>query len=69
MATLAELNVNRERESSLKHHVRSNVKHKTKKNAPGQTAAQSKNLSKEFFFFLRASSRKADSSFSYLLNY
>ncbi len=31
-----------ERESSLKHHVRSNVKHKTKENAPGQTAAQVK---------------------------
>ncbi len=30
-----------ERESSLQHHVRSNVKHK-KENAPGQTAAQVK---------------------------
>ncbi len=31
-----------EHESSLKHHVHSNVKHKTKENAPGQTAAQVK---------------------------
>ncbi len=31
-----------ERESSLKHHVRSNVKHQTKETAPGQTAAQEK---------------------------
>ncbi len=31
-----------ERESSLKHHVRSNVKHQTKENAPGQSAAQVK---------------------------
>ncbi len=31
-----------ERESSLKHNVRSNVKHKTKENAPSQTAAQVK---------------------------
>ncbi len=29
-----------ERESSLKHHVRSNVEHKTKENAPDQTTAQ-----------------------------
>ncbi len=27
------------RESSLKHHVCSNIKHKTKENGPGQTAA------------------------------
>ncbi len=39
MATLTELNVN---ESSLKHHVRWNVRHNTKENAPGQTAAQVK---------------------------
>ncbi len=32
----------KERKSSLKHHVRSNDKHETKKNAPGQTAAQVK---------------------------
>ncbi len=31
-----------ERESSLKDHVRSNVKHQTKENAPGQSAAQVK---------------------------
>ncbi len=31
-----------ERKSSLKHYVRSNVKHKTKEKAPGQTAAQVK---------------------------
>ncbi len=31
-----------ERESSLKDHVRLNVKHQTKENAPGQTAAQVK---------------------------
>ncbi len=31
-----------EHQSSLKHHVRSNVKHKTKETAPGQTAAQVK---------------------------
>ncbi len=40
MAALTELNVNRE--SSLKHHVRSNVKPKTKENAPRQTVAQVK---------------------------
>ncbi len=33
-----------ERESSLKHHVRSNVKHQTKENAPGQSAAQVKSM-------------------------
>ncbi len=33
-----------ERESSLKHHVRSNVKHKTKENAPGQTEVQVKSI-------------------------
>ncbi len=30
-----------ERESSLQHHVRSNVKHKTKENAPGQKIIES----------------------------
>ncbi len=47
-----------EREPSLKHNVRSNVKHPTKEYAPGQTAAQEK--------ISRAASWKAESIFKKL---